>query len=280
MDRKLLQELSSDLKFMRGAEKKIAQYILSNTKDFCALSLKAFAQLSGASQGSIVNFSKKRVGGGFPKLKMEVASCVAVLERKQRELLGVGEDKKTVFDVFENVKEALDNTYAINDQAVISSVVEKILSAKKVEVYGVYRSAVVANDLYLRLVQMGIPTNYVSDVLSCAISASFLDRESLFIAISWSGRTKDVIDAVKIAKDKNVPVICVTGNKNSPLAKLSDDVLVAASSKDGVNVATEVRLAQIALTDAICGLVSKRRNNVNLNLEVVEKILNSHNVND
>lgn len=281
MERKLLRELSSTLKFMSSKEKKIAEYILLNATTFTGLSLKQFSELSNVSQGSIVNFSKKYTGGGFPVLKMEVASCVAVEEKKQKIASVAGEYKSITYDVFERIKASLDNTYAVNDEESILSVVKKILLAKKVEVCGVYRSAVVANDFYLQLVQLGIPANFVSDVLTCAISASFLDSESLFIAISFSGRTKDVIDAVKIAKEKNVPVVCITGNKNSPLAKLSDQVLVAATSGSEDGTATETRLSQIALTDAICKILAQKlKGDVAVNAEVINKILTSHNVND
>ncbi len=274
-------ELSSALKFMSSKEKKIAEYILLNTKTFTGLSLKQFSFLSGVSQGSIVNFAKKYTGGGFPILKIEIASCVAVEEKKQIAVSGAGEHKRIAFNVIERIKESLDHTYAVNDERAFLSVVEKILLAKKVEICGVYRSAVVANDFYLQLVQLGIPASFVSDVLTCAISASFLDRESLFIAISMSGRTKDVIDAVKIAKEKNVPVVCITGNKNSPLAKLSDQVLVASSSGNDDGVATEIRLSQIALTDAICQILTEKlKDDVAVNSKAVSKILTSHNVND
>ena len=259
MESKILRELNSDLKFMRGVEKTIAEHILSDPRIFTGLSLKAFSFQTGASQGSIVNFAKKHVGGGFPVLKMEVASCIAIEDKKELALNGVGELKKSTFTSFEGVKVALDNTYALNEEEVFLSVVDKILRAKKIEVYGVHRSAVVATDFYFQLVQMGIPATFVSDVLNCAISASFLDKDSLFIAVSWSGATKDVIDAVKIAKDKNVPIICITGNKNSPLAKLSDDVLVAASSGSIERADTEDRLSQIALVGAICKIIAQKR---------------------
>lgn len=281
MDKKILREINSNLKFMSTVERKIADGILENPKEFTKLTLEEFSNLSGASQGSIVNFAKKYAKGGFPQLKMEVASCVAIEIEKEHNLKDVGQYKKTVLDVFNNIKIACDNTYAVNEESVFGSVVDKILCAKKVEIYGVYRSAVVANDLYLNLVQMGVPATFVSDVLSCEISASFLDKDSVFIAISISGKTKEVIDAVKIAKDKNVPIICITGNKNSPLAKLSDDVLVATPSGKNDAVSNEVRIAQIALTDALCEFLRKRlKEKSSVNSEVINRILTSHNVND
>ena len=229
------------------------------------------------------NFANKYAGGGFPSLKLQIASCISSNEVK---FFKENEQTKNVKDVLisnkQNVEVALNNTVAVNSEQTLSLLADKILSAKKVEIYGVYRSGVVATDFYYQLLQIGIPANYVSDVLTCAVSASFLEKDSLVIAISWSGRTKDVIDAVKLAKNNKVPVVCITGNKNSPLAKLSDHVLVAASSGNPNSYsATEARYSQLLITDALCGyIMSKFNEKGKANYAEMDKILNSHNVED
>ena len=157
-----------------------------------------------------------------------------------------------------------------------------ILKAKKVEIYGLFRSGAVATDFYYQLLTLGIPTSYVSDVLTCAASASILDSNHLVIAISCSGQTKDVLDAVKIAKSNRVPVICLTGNKHSPLTKLADLTLVAAPSGNSVTgKEMEIRFSQLALADTLCAYL---RNKIDANGEKryfkLAEIINSHSVND
>ena len=275
MDSKIIREIKSNLEYMSGVERKIADIILSDAKKFTALSLQELSIIAGVSQGSIINFANKFAGGGFPALKIAIARCVAT-ETEEAE----GE-KRPLKSFTDGACAALKNTASINNESVLISVAEKILKAKKVEIYGVYRSAVVATDFYYQLLQMGIPANFVSDVLTCAVSASLLDKDSLVIAISSSGQTKDVIDAVKLAKGNSVPVVCITGNKNSPLAKLSDDVLVAAPSGSAVyDSNTEIRLSQLLLTDTVCEYIVKRSKERRENFELMYKILNSHSVED
>ena len=182
----------------------------------------------------------------------------------------------------DNVNEALSNTLATNEENTLMSVAELIMSAKKVEIYGIFRSAVVATDFYYQLLQLGIPATFVSDVLTCAVSASMLGEGSLVIAISSSGQTQDIINAVKLAKCNNVPVVCITAHKNSPLAKLSDEVLIAAPSGNSLTSSeTEIRTAQLTITDAICTFLQTKFDKTGeKNYFKMSEILNSHNVKD
>lgn len=89
-----------------------------------------------------------------------------------------------------------------------------------------------------------------------AVSASMLDQNSLVIAVSSTGQTKEVIDAVTIAKNNGVPVICLTSNKSSRLAQMADEVLLAASS--GVSISDrsdEIRMTELLLVDTLCSYI-------------------------
>ena len=275
MQGKLLGELKSNLAFMSGVEKKIACIILEDPKKFTSYSLMELSELSGVSQGSIINFANKFVGGGYPELKLNVAACVPSGEKEFSDI----EDgfKRRVL----SVGAALQNTLNVNVQGDVYKVAEKILAAKKVEIYGVYRSAVVATDFYYHLLELGIPANFVSDVLTCAVSASLLSKDSLVVAVSSSGRTKDVIDAVRLAKANGVEVVCITANKNSPLAKLSDYIITVCSSGNETGFAEEVRLSQLVVTDVICEYIRNKLSALGkTDNETMTKILNLHNVND
>lgn len=276
----VLREIKANLEYMSSAEQKIAQLILDDVKKFTGYTLSEVSERAKVSQGSVVNFANKFVGGGFPKLKIALATCAVDNEEFLSDGVKTDSMKEILKNTQKNISEGLLNTLSLNDEQVLKSVAERILKAKKVEIYGIYRSAVVATDFYYQLVQTGIPANFVSDVLTCAVSASMLDKGSLVVAISSSGQTQDVIDAVKIAKSNGVDVVCITAHKNSPLAKLCDDVLIASpSGNSNLTMQTEIRISQLAVTDAICAYLRKKTVNINKYFEV-EDILNLHNVRD
>lgn len=283
MQKNLLAQIKTDYEFMSAVEKKIADVILTDAKNFTTCSMQELSGMTGVSQGSINNFANKFTGGGFPYLKLQVATSIPSSENFT--FSGV-EKSDSLKDVLrkrtDSVCEALKRTVSVNDESALSSVAEKIMKAKMVDIYGLARSAVVATDMSKQLLKLGIRVNFSSDVLTCAVSASLLTEDCLVVAISMSGRTKDVIDAVNIAKKNNVPIACITANRNSPLAKISDDVLVASSSGCSVvGAGTEIRVSQLLIIDAICEYIRNKLDETGEKyFAKVEEILNSHSVED
>ena len=176
---------------------------------------------------------------------------------------------------------AVQNTQKLNDSGVIERVAQLIRTAKKVELVGVYRSGLVANDFCYQLMDIGIPAIYIPDFYSFTVSASMLESHDLLIAVSYTGRTKEVLDAVSLAKENGAKIVVITQNPLSPIAKLADEILVAADSGTSITaIPCEVRISQLALVDAVCeylhthsDLQTKQqfdRNRIILNMQAVE----------
>ena len=70
----------------------------------------------------------------------------------------------------------------------------------RIEVYGVGSSSMIANDVYYRLMRIGLPIYAVTDPHISAVSASLLNGECVAIGISHSGRTIETLDTMKRAK--------------------------------------------------------------------------------
>ena len=283
MKTELLRELRSNYEFMSQIEQKITSVILSDPQKFTQYSLTSLADVAKVSQGSVINFAKKYCGGGFPSLKLAVAACLPYNEEKPFSSVDGTDSLKDVLNkTATDINDALSNTAALNDESDLKRAADMILMAEKVEIYGIFKSAVVANDFYFQLLQTGIHAAFVSDVLTCAVSASMLGKGSLVVAISASGQTQDVIDAVRLAKENGVPVICITAHKNSTLASLSDVVLVASPSGNSLSAsANEIRISQLAITDALCSyLRSMTDSDGNKRYYKMNEILKLHNVKD
>ena len=253
----IFSEIKANIAFYSSVEKKIAESILKNPEHFIACSMGELAKELEISQGSINNFAKKLVGGGFSALKLQVARQLATYSAKTFETV---EDDDGAKDVLQKTKkqimEAFANTDELNAEETMERVAKRILHARKIDIYGIFLSGVVAENLRLQLLQLGVAVEFVEDVLLCQVSATMLTQEDLVIAVSSSGQTKDIIDTVKIAKENHVPVVAITANANSPLAKISDEVLVSASS--GTNISNDMyekQFSQLLLVNAICSYI-------------------------
>ena len=263
MNEKLLVELRASLEFMSNTERKIASLILADPLSFTSMSLGELERRAEVSQGSIINFSNKYGEGGFPALKLAVAASLPSESRKPLSSV-TSEDSAllTLKKTAEGLSEALLNTVKINSESALSEFAERILTARKIDIYGIYRSALVAQDLNLRLLELGVRSCVVGDVLTCALSASMLDEGDLVIAISASGKTQDILDAVKIAKERGAHTVAITGYTNSPLARVADSTLIAAASgASEVSEYTEIRVAQLAIIDSVASYLQCRIDN-------------------
>jgi DNA-binding MurR/RpiR family transcriptional regulator len=268
---------------MSSAEGKIARIILSDPERFTKYTLGELSLSAGVSQGSIINFAKKHTGGGFPELKLAVATAIYAERERPFSLVESNDSMKTVLrKTADGICKGLRNTVELNGSESLKRACNIILEAKKVEIYGIFRSAVVATDMYYQLIQLGLHANFVSDVLTCAVSASQLDPDSVVVAISSSGQTRDVIDAVKLAKENGVPIVAITAHTDSPLAALADVTLAACPAGNAISEhANQVRSSQLAIVDAI---VSEIRSTVDSNgsgiYSRVSEILSMHSVRD
>lgn len=72
------------------------------------------------------------------------------------------------------------------------------------------------------------------------------------IAISTSGRSRNVINAVVAAKAKNIKIIGLTGNEGDELAVLSDVAIKVPS-----NITARIQEAHIVIGHWWCGLVEE-----------------------
>lgn len=272
-----------NLRFYSTTEQKIAVRILEAPEHVITCSISGLAEELGVSQGSINNFCKKVMGGGFAALKLQLAQQLSFYENEKRSFETVTDNdgaRDVLRKTIDQVSLAFENTFAVNSEEVIERAAGRILRARKIEIYGIFLSRIVAENLRFQLMQLGFSVDFVSDVLLCQVSASMLDSEGLVIAISASGTTKDIIDAVMLAKENGVPVIALTENAGSPLAQVADDVLTSAGS--GTNVSNsmyEAQFSQFLLADALCAYLRHRidRDGTNQYFKVKD-LLESHRI--
>ena len=257
MAKNIFTQLKTEYEYLTRVEKSIAVLILADPQKVISCSIAEFSKQAGVSQGSINNFAKKYSSGGFAALKLRVAGCLGEYEESPFTVVDKTCGVKGAMELkMQETMAAFRNAWEINEETVLKRAVQRIMAASKVELYGVFQSAIVAKDFCYGLIQLGIPATFVEDSLMSAVSASMLERSALVIAVSATGQTKEVIDAVSIAKNNGVPVVCLTSNKTSRLAQLADEVLLAATSGMSISDRTdEIRMTQMLLADTLCSYI-------------------------
>lgn len=107
-------------------------------------------------------------------------------------------------------------------------VVEALRNARIIDIYSVENSEVVAVDLLTKLLYLGLPCRHFTDCYLQQIAAGQLTERDVAVGISYSGESKDTVDAVRAAKRSGACTVAVTNFKDSTIAKYAD-ILICTS---------------------------------------------------
>jgi arabinose-5-phosphate isomerase len=103
----------------------------------------------------------------------------------------------------------------------------------RVHVTGIGKSEHVARYTASLLSSTGTPTYFLHATECLHGSAGQARNNDVLIAISNSGTTTELIQAVELLTQLGVKVVCVSGNRHSRLAQLSDAFLYAGVDNEG-----------------------------------------------
>ena len=92
--------------------------------------------------------------------------------------------------------------------------------------------------------------DYTFDIVFSRPLQALGQKGDVLIAISTSGNSKNVLEAVKQAKLMGINTIAVTGGKGGQLAGLCDIVIIAASSKTA-----RIQESHLVILHCLCELV-------------------------
>ncbi|MBQ7701411.1 MAG: SIS domain-containing protein [Candidatus Methanomethylophilaceae archaeon] len=112
------------------------------------------------------------------------------------------------------------DTVSSIDDAAQDRLIDEIVKAKKIFIYGAGRSGLVGQLFAVRLVQMGLDVHFVGDMTTPIIGS-----EDLAILISNTGETMSAVQTANIARRLGCFVVCVTSSAHNKLAHASNLVV-------------------------------------------------------
>ncbi len=141
---------------------------------------------------------------------------------------------------------------------------EIILSSKgRVIFSGIGKSGYIAQKAASTLTSIGIPSGYLHPAEGFHGDLGIVTKGDVMVAVSNSGETREIIELLPPLKRIGVPVIAITGNKNSTLARRADVHLfigyVRESDPDNL-IPTASALTTLAMLDAMTVALMRLRN--------------------
>ncbi|MCK5828575.1 MurR/RpiR family transcriptional regulator [Candidatus Bipolaricaulota bacterium] len=206
-------------------ETKIADCVVASPFRMIRMSTEEIASASGTSQASIIRFCQKLGYTGIKELKIILAQEVGNLHPKALSSTELPAEPDFVAGMLQQSIEGLQRSVLTLDRKMLNAAIQAITEARIVDIYGVGESYVVAKDFQIKLRRLGVIANVDPNPHLQAISATSLQASDVAIGISFSGCTKDTLDAMEFASQSGATTIAITNFSEFPLAEHADIVL-------------------------------------------------------
>ena len=233
-----------------AAEKKIADWIEENPGKIISLSIVELAEQCKCSEATIVRFSKKIGLEGYQDLKISLASENRATVSTT---ISASDTAGEMFDkVCNEIYCSLELTKKSLDPDALAVAADVICKAGKIALFGLGNSASVALDASHKFIRAGLNATACSDNHMQMIVAAHLAEGDVAIGVSHSGSSKDIVEALKVAKEHGATTIAITNVGKSPIDKVSDVVLHTSSAETEYSIlALNSRIAQLAIVDTL-----------------------------
>lgn len=261
------QKLTSFSVRASSAQRRLIRYLQGNIVSAASLSIDRLAAEAEVSETTVVRLSKAIGYNGFRDFKAALIENRGILRGAQ--LLGsdipdeISSDESVLSiakKVIRTNSEALLETAELLESEPLESVVAAILHARTVTLVGFGSSSPVALDAYQRFLRLAIRASYYSDPHVAAVAAANARKGDLFLCVSYSGESKDIVETLKVARSGGAECIVLTNTPDSTAAGLADQTLVAAFRRKHLPTETvSSRIAQLAVVDVLCVILAVRK---------------------
>jgi len=238
---------------LKSAERKLVDYLLESPVDVKDSTIVEMAKRAGCSEATIVRLSKKLGFEGFPELKAAFGSEDGFSRRFEYEEITNSDDTLTVVKkVFEATRDALNDTHDLVVAADFERAVQALLGASRIVFAGLGDAGVVAQEACQRFLRIGVNCSVSEDPDLQLIFAEHLSKGDIFFAISHTGRSRTVLDALRRARKAGATILLITNYPVSPLAKNADVVLLtAAFSRHLTGEVISKRVAELCIIESL-----------------------------
>lgn len=258
--------LQAILDELNPSERKAAEYILAHPGDVVKLSVQKLAELSGVSEATIIRLTRSLSMKGYQELKLRIAGDLTkqTATGSYQEIMMEGSVDSIVQAVSWNNIQSIQDTISVLSIDEVKRATELLSTARKIDVYGVGASAVIAADLKQKLSRINMWCEAYSDFHAQLTSAVSLTDQDVAFGISYSGQTEDIIQSLTEAKQQGAKVISLTKFGSSPVSDLADIRLHTSSVEKSIRSgAMASRIAQLNVIDILfISIVSKKQSEV------------------
>ena len=247
---------------LTSAEKKIADYMLLQRQECQYMSISEMAEVADVAEATVSRFCRRLGYKGYSAFKLAVAGAGSG-QRPMNPLYGEIQAEDSLGDMCQKIYaadvDAITQTLALINPAAVTAAADMLLAADRVLCMGLGGSMILAREA-AHLFSTALPNFYpVDDSHFQAIRAALLTPGDAVMYFSYSGSTRDMVDLMKIARERGAKIILITRFPKSPGAALADVVLECGAKEGPLQMGSvAARMGQLFITDVLFNEVCRR----------------------
>ena len=256
----LIEVISKELPRLNKTQTKVAKVILADPKSATESSIAVLAKKSAVSEPSVNRFCKHFNAKGFPDLKLKLAQsmasgiCFAIPKIDPAD--NVTSYTPKIFD------SAISNLVLVRENIchqTVNQVVQSLIQAKRIYLFGRGDSAVVARDAANKFIRFNLPVSSHDDIFMQKMLASQANKEDVFFIISHTAQTKEISEVAQIAQKRGSTVIALTSRSNSLADFSTINLFVDIAENNGGYRPISSRIVHLVILDVLMAGIRLRK---------------------
>lgn len=238
-----------------AAEKKVADFILQNPEKAVNANVSELAIFCGVSDATVIRLCKHIGYQGYYQLKICLSRDLGRRQGSEANLKTIKDD--TVRGLFASFAADMIDVGKNLDPEILLNCANLVIRCNVVHLVAVGNTSPLAQDLGFRLGRAGVKCTYNMVPEYFMNQVNLADPNDLVIAISQSGTSKQVVQAMELAKEKGLKIIAITGYRHSPVSSLADYLLLSGAENSSFDYSKNYsHLRETAVIDALLYFVT------------------------
>ena len=238
----VLSHICAVMSSLSPSEKAIASYVLDHPSDVATMTVRDLATETGTSPASVSRFARTLNYRTYSDMRLALGISISRASGEEKAAGG----KVALDDIEGSIKYVLSHkvkelaeTTSLIDSNGFAAVVNLLHNADLVLVAGVGNSINMGANAAFKLSQVGVRAICPSSTEAMASTAANLTENDVLLVISTSGYSKRLVNIFDSAEDSNTPIVMITDNPDTPLAKRATHI-IRAVSRDQAIVGNEI----------------------------------------
>lgn len=255
-----IRRIKSVYPILTKSETSIADYVTSNPDSIANMSVYDLATAAGTSAASITRFCRKIGFKSFQEFKFSLSHewltpDYGIIDLSEKESVSILKQKVFLF-----CKRMMDDMMLTLDDDSLELAAQKICDAKHVIFIAEGGSAASARIICQAFLSLGISCECFADSYIELIRIPQLDKDTVAITLSYSGRDRNTMIAAQAAHKAGLPVIGIIGIPNTPLAKYLDiELLLNAFANNEFSSSIAARMSECAVAFVLFCLIRSHK---------------------